>query len=205
MGSARGVWATLSLPPLMACVVSQSTLFRFQVALQGLCLKRPLGCMHFPGLSHSGSGSRVLHKGTDLVGPAFCAFPGPRSSGNQVLDECTLLRWDSAFYHLPCPSRSVSRVRRESAISGVPCVSSGELISADPPSAGGSTIQDPKKSWLATGSLLTVWKRTLSLGQKLLIAFRLWLSPTCLPASSGGSAGPLPASFHLVLAQSFVL
>ena len=27
------------------------------------------------GLSHSGSGSRVLHKGTDLVGPVFCACP----------------------------------------------------------------------------------------------------------------------------------
>ena len=37
--------------------------------------KAALGCMHFPGLSHSGSGSRVLHKGTDLVGPAFCALP----------------------------------------------------------------------------------------------------------------------------------
>ena len=27
------------------------------------------------GLSHSGSGSRVLHKGTDSVGPAFCVLP----------------------------------------------------------------------------------------------------------------------------------
>ena len=31
--------------------------------------------MHFPGLSRSGSGSQVLHKGTDSVGPAFCALP----------------------------------------------------------------------------------------------------------------------------------
>ena len=28
------------------------------------CLRQALGCVHFPGLSHSGSGSRVLHKGT---------------------------------------------------------------------------------------------------------------------------------------------
>ena len=28
-----------------------------------------------PGLSHSGSCSQVLHKGTDLVGPVFCMFP----------------------------------------------------------------------------------------------------------------------------------
>ena len=34
-----------------------------------------------------------------------------------------------ASYHLPGPSHSVSRVRSGSAISGVPCVSSGELIS----------------------------------------------------------------------------
>ena len=42
-------------------------------SLQGNCLKQALGCVHFPGLSHSGSGSWVLHKGTDLVGHAlFC-------------------------------------------------------------------------------------------------------------------------------------
>ena len=35
----------------------------------------------------------------------------------------------SASYHLPGPSHSVSRVRGGSAISGVLCVSSGELIS----------------------------------------------------------------------------
>ena len=43
-----------------------------------LCRKllRPaLGCMHFPGLSRSGSGTRVLLKCTDSVGPAFCALP----------------------------------------------------------------------------------------------------------------------------------
>ena len=38
-------------------------------------LRRDLGCMHFWGLSHSGSGSWVFHKGADLVGPAFCALP----------------------------------------------------------------------------------------------------------------------------------
>ena len=41
----------------------------------GSCLMRALGCINSPGLSCSGSDSRVLHKGTDLVGPAFCAFP----------------------------------------------------------------------------------------------------------------------------------
>ena len=34
-----------------------------------------LGCMHLRGLSHSGSGTRVVLRGTDSVGPAFCALP----------------------------------------------------------------------------------------------------------------------------------
>ena len=63
------------LPPLTVHVLSQSTLLSLQVALQGNCLKRSLGCMHFPGLSHSDSCSRVLHKGADSVGPTFCICP----------------------------------------------------------------------------------------------------------------------------------
>ena len=76
MRSACSVSAALGLPLLTVCVLSLSTLLRLQVALQGNCLKQALGCVHFPGLSHSGSGSWVLHKGTDLVGPVFCALPG---------------------------------------------------------------------------------------------------------------------------------
>ena len=61
----------------------------------------------------------------------FVPFPGPSSSGNQVLGESTLTRC-RASYPLPGPSRLLSLVR--SCISGVPCVSSGELISGcDPP------------------------------------------------------------------------
>ena len=39
------------------------------------CLRRALGCVHFPGLSSSGSDSRLLHKGAYSVGPVFCALP----------------------------------------------------------------------------------------------------------------------------------
>ncbi|ELR55675.1 Protocadherin-11 X-linked, partial [Bos mutus] len=35
------------------------------------------GLHSLPSLSHSCSGSQVLHKGTDSVGPAFCALPRP--------------------------------------------------------------------------------------------------------------------------------
>ena len=34
-----------------------------------------LGCVHLPGLSRSGSGTRVILRGADSVGPAFCALP----------------------------------------------------------------------------------------------------------------------------------
>ena len=38
-------------------------------------LRPALGCMHLPGLSRSGSGTRIVLRGTDSVGPAFCALP----------------------------------------------------------------------------------------------------------------------------------
>ena len=72
--SAGSVSATLGLPLLMACVLSWSTLLRLQVALHGNCPKQALAFVYFPGLSHSCSGSQVLHKGTDSVGSAFCAL-----------------------------------------------------------------------------------------------------------------------------------
>ena len=113
----------------------------------------------FPGLHCLGS--RLLCWGTFWVGPGlhafprstpfrflgtpqrhgfswacvscsrFVPFPGPSSSGNQVLGESTRTRC-RASYPLPGPSRLLSLVH--SCISGVPCVSSGELISGcDPP------------------------------------------------------------------------
>ena len=63
------VWSGLQ------CLFSGSTLLRLQGALQGHCPKRALCFMYFPGLSCSGSGSRVLHRSTDSVGCVFCALP----------------------------------------------------------------------------------------------------------------------------------
>ena len=34
-----------------------------------------LGCMHLPGLSRSGSGTQIVLRGADLLGPVFCALP----------------------------------------------------------------------------------------------------------------------------------
>ena len=61
--------ATLGLPPAHGmCAFPVYT-------AQALRCSAELRCVHFPGLSCSGSGSWVLHKGTDLVGPVFCALP----------------------------------------------------------------------------------------------------------------------------------
>ena len=75
------VWGMLTVSgPHWVCLHSRCVCFPslhcwLQVALQGNCLRWALGCVHFPGLSCSGSGSQVLHKGTDSVGPSFYAFP----------------------------------------------------------------------------------------------------------------------------------
>ena len=134
VGSACSVWATLGLLLLTAYVLSWSTLLRFQVVLQGNCLKWALGCVHFPCLSHSGSGSRVFHKGTELVGPVFCALPGSEQLRRPGAKQEHSPQVGGASYHLPYPSCSVSWVLSGSTISGVPGVSSGQLISGcDPP------------------------------------------------------------------------
>ena len=75
VGSAHRVWPHWICPSSWWHVLSQSTLLRLQVSLQGCCPKRALHFVYFPGLSYSGSGSRVLHKGTDSVGHVFCALP----------------------------------------------------------------------------------------------------------------------------------
>ena len=88
VGSTHSVPATLGLPrswpvyfPHLHC--SGSRLLYSEWALS---------CVHFPGPSWSGSGFWVLHKGADLVGPAFYAFPVRSSSGSQELEEHTLPR-----------------------------------------------------------------------------------------------------------------
>ena len=113
VGSAHSVSATLGLPLLMACVLSQSMLLRLQVALQGNCLKWALGCTYFPGLSCSGSGSWLLHKGTDSVGPVFCALPRSEQLRRPGAWRAHCPRWAVRLNHLPCPRCSVSWVQQE--------------------------------------------------------------------------------------------
>ena len=90
--------------------VSQSTLLRLRVALQGNCPKRTLGCMNFPGLSQSGSGSGVLHKGADFVGPAFCALPRSEELRRPGAWQTQSPQVGGASYRLPGPDHSVPGV-----------------------------------------------------------------------------------------------
>ena len=110
VGSAHSVWTTLGLPQLMACVPSQSTLLRLPVVLQGNCPKWAPGFVHFPGLNCSGSGSWVLHKGTDLVGHAFCALPRSEELRRTGTWRAHCPRCVVCLNHLPSPSLLVSRM-----------------------------------------------------------------------------------------------
>ena len=46
-----------------------------------------LGSLHLPGLSSSGSGTRVVLRDADSVGPEFCALPRSSSSGDEVFGQ----------------------------------------------------------------------------------------------------------------------
>ena len=111
--------------------------------------ERALSWVHFPGLSRSGSGSRVLHKGANSVGPAFCAFPFRVAQGIRSLP--SVLSPVQCDFSPPCPHLSF-----QARQSGAPCVSSGKLISrCNPP----STCQPSRISGslcLETGSLFAV-------------------------------------------------
>ena len=116
--------------PAHGACASRSTLLRLQVSLQGNCLKWAPGCVHFPGLRRSGSGSRVLHEGTDSVGPTFCALPRSKQLRQPGAWQGHTPQVGGTSYHLSGPSCLVSSVHSRSTVSGVPCVSSGVLISS---------------------------------------------------------------------------
>ena len=89
------------------------------------------------------------------------------------------------------------------AISGVLCVSSGELISGcNPP----GDVNHPESQEV----LVSYWKPACSLVEDAVsgsefVPFPLCLLPPCLPDFGGGWASLQPASSPLVFAESFVL
>ena len=108
-------------------VLFGSTLLRLQGGLQGHHAKLALHFVHFPGLSHSGSGTRALHKGADLVGRAFVHFPGLSRSGDQLFGRCGHCDL-SLLLSLPLSFLGVQLAHFLRRM---------------------STFQNPKKSWLA--------------------------------------------------------
>ena len=110
-------------------VLPGSTLLRLQGVLQGHCPKLALHFVHFPGLSHSDSGSLVCHKGTDLAACVLCALLRSEKPRQPGAWRAHCLWWVVHLNHLSGPSHLVSQVCGESTVSGVSCVSSRELIS----------------------------------------------------------------------------
>ena len=122
-----------------------------------LCRERALGCMHFPGLSCSGSGSQVLHKGTDSVWPVVCTLsrskqlrrPGAWRAHSFQVGRCVLSPpWSQPLGFLGA--------QWEHHLRWAVCLLWGADLWLQP-SWWMSAVQDPRKSWLTTGNVFTVW------------------------------------------------
>ena len=137
--------------------------------------------MHFPGLSRSGSGSPVLHKGTDSVGLAFCALPRSKQLRRPGAWRTQSPQVGSVSYHLPNPSCLVFWVAAGAPISGVPCVSSGELISGCDPPGRCQPSRIPRSLGEQLGACSQFGRECRSGGE--IAPFWLCLPPTCFPVS----------------------
>ena len=84
-----------------------------------------LGCMHLPGLSRSGSGTRVVLRGAGSVGPAFCALP--RSEPLRWWG----VWWASLRHLLPRPCCSVFWVYSQCTFTGR-CPEPQEVLAKKP-------------------------------------------------------------------------
>ena len=167
VGSACSVSATLGLPPLTACVFSQSTMLRLQVAqwgadpgLRALPRSKPLRFRF--------SGTPQRHR---LGWACVLCRSGLSSSGDQVRGEHTLLRC-CASYHLLGPSSWVSG---HAHLWCAMCLFQGADLWLQP-SRRMSAIQNLRKS------LVRNWKPVRSLvGDTLsgaeIAPFWLWLAP----------------------------
>ena len=162
-------------------VLSRSTLLRLQGALQGHCPKQTLYFIHFPSLSHSGSGSWVQSWAQTRLDVRFVPIPDLSSSGDQVLGEHTVLSGLCVLitsWSLPISFLGLFRV------------SSGELIPGCDPPGRCQLSRIPGASSQLGG---VCW----SLGLRLSLAFWLWLLYACLSASGGGE-GPVCSQLALL-------
>ena len=129
----------------------------------------------------------------------FVPFPGPSSSGDQMLGECTIPGELCVLISSPvlatrfprCAVRALSQVCRVSPLGS--WSSSVTLLV-------GVYRSGSRKMWLATRSLPTVWWKMLSLEPRLPLAFWLWLSPAH-PSASGWLSFGILSSFVLIWAS----
>ena len=185
-GSAHSGWTTLGLPQSKVACAS-----RVYTAQSPSCSTRhyskwELCFVHFPlpalrGLSHSGS--RVLHKARTRMDRVLCALPRSAQLRRTGAWWVNCSRRAMHLNHPPGPGHSVlgCTARAESQVCHVSPMGSWSLLHCWQM----STIQDPRKTWLATGSLLTVWWKMWFLGLRVQqpLAFRLWLSLARFSAS----------------------
>ena len=178
--------ATLGFPPVTACVLSQSTLLTLQVALQGNCLKPAPACMHFPGLSHSGSGSWIFHKGTDSVQPVFCALPRPSQLRQLGAWRAHSPQVGQCILSPPLPSQVLFPGRTAGAPSQVCCVSL--LGSSSLAATLLADVDHPESQEVLVSNKSCLQFGRGCLSGAAIAPFRLWLpSPACLQQGMGRS------------------
>ena len=117
----------------------------------------------------------------------------------------TLSQVGCASYYLPSPSRSVSRVRSESAYSSVLCVSSGELISGCNPPGRCHLSRIPGRLGWELEACLQFGEGCCLWGQDCLLPSGSGCRPPASMPPAGEWAGPQLASSPLIFSQSFVL
>ena len=177
VGSTHRVPATLGLSPLTA--VCAFPVYTAQAP----------GCSTGSGpCTARGSSPPVFHKSADLVAPAFCAFPGPSSSGSQELDGRPLPGCGAPS---PLHGPSLSFRPRQSGACAL-CLAATLPADVDHP-----------ESHEVFGYKL---EACLQFGRGCRLRGRV--CPCPLPPASclwRGWAGPLPASSSLELLSPFVL
>ena len=85
LACARSASATLGLPPFHGACSLPAQAAQALGCSAGNHPRPALGFLHFPGPSHSGSGTRVVLRGADShLGLRFVPFPDLSSSGDEV-------------------------------------------------------------------------------------------------------------------------
>ena len=200
VGSAHSVWATLGLPQLMVVCASPVFIAQALGCSAGMLSKADPA---FPALPRSKllrfrfSATPQRHR---LGWGAFVPFLGPSSSGDQVLGECTVLGGPcilitSLILVARCPGCAV---RAPSQVCHILLWGADLRLQL---SWWMSIVQDPRKVWLAAGSLVTVLWRMLVSGAEIapcLPTLAVPRLPLCLRQGKGPVHSQLALLWYLL-------